>query len=110
NCLSLFSLLSECHVAPRCTLFPYTTLFRSWLVTALWNCFRCRFVCNVACVDCESRDAGEPHVCLLYDWKEARTTIFLLVRAFFIDRKSTRLNSSHVSISYAVFGLKRKRI
>src|SRR2546426_8395642 len=78
---------------PRSTLFPYTTLFRS--------IFRRQSrEANVV-----SRDEGEsrnvpptPHP---KDRKE--------VKAMSIDRKSTRLNSSHLVISYAVFCLKKKK-
>src|SRR3989337_3513425 len=59
---------------PRSTLFPYTTLFRSW--------------------HCGSRGFGHQ---IGTDYLEK-----------FLDRKSTRLNSSHGSISYAVFCLKKK--
>src|SRR5438874_9336379 len=38
-----------------------------------------------------------------------RRTIDISVQQFFLDRKSTRLNSSHVEISYAVFCLKKKK-
>src|SRR5438445_5133642 len=82
---------------PRSTLFPYTTLFRSrssfghsgWTGVSLW-------------IDPES----DAYVVLLTnaihpdghkDLKELR------------DRKSTRLNSSHANISYAVFCLKKKK-
>src|SRR2546429_9787308 len=64
---------------PRSTLFPYTTLFRSLLdALALWA---------------RQRKA---------QW------IWLEVRESNVDRKSTRLNSSHGYISYAVFCLKKK--
>src|SRR5438477_5459903 len=65
---------------PRSTLFPYTTLFRSG-IGGMPNA-----VC-VALKDAGVRDLG------------IHTE----------DRKSTRLNSSHMSISYAVFCLKKKR-
>src|SRR3989442_8986713 len=42
-------------------------------------------------------------------WTARRHPMALLVGAFFLDRKSTRLNSSHVRISYAVFCLKKKK-
>src|SRR2546430_13430060 len=65
---------------PRSTLFPYTTLFRS-----------------------------EPHpVRQVISPDTARTLTRLLVNVV-EDRKSTRLNSSHSQISYAVFCLKKKR-
>src|SRR5437868_8746088 len=63
---------------PRSTLFPYTTLFRSQLL---------------------SRVGGVAH--------HGRTVV---PRHRLRDRKSTRLNSSHVSISYAVFCLKKKKM
>src|SRR2546429_4155254 len=79
---------------PRSTLFPYTTLFRSGGAAqrggeiadarngkALRAAFRCR----------HAREAGL--ICVHHD----------------ADRKSTRLNSSHGYISYAVFCLKKKK-
>src|SRR3712207_7141988 len=81
---------------PRSTLFPYTTLFRS-------NTFG--FPCHrvFACVkvsprpwDCHSVDREVPPV----------STALPVLRK---DRKSTRLNSSHANISYAVFCLKKKK-
>src|SRR5258707_12026789 len=77
---------------PRSTLFPYTTLFRSW-ARRKWDAY-------------------------------SRVPFLRLVRLFVgrvfhgngdsadgdldLDRKSTRLNSSHANISYAVFCLKKK--
>src|SRR2546429_6198530 len=82
---------------PRSTLFPYTTLFRShksadgrvateaaWLNEKKWK----------------------------KSWREQKkllTGIGLLMEGTNIDRKSTRLNSSHGYISYAVFCLKKKK-
>src|SRR5438309_4408045 len=74
---------------PRSTLFPYTTLFRS------------------ACVITTSRSprAAAPRIC-----PDGPTTVVRVGRARESrDRKSTRLNSSHSSISYAVFCLKKKK-
>src|SRR4051794_41392976 len=65
---------------PRSTLFPYTTLFRSPVVDV-------EFRRDVGLRDRVRRDA----------------------RTRSRDRKSTRLNSSHPSISYAVFCLKKKK-
>src|SRR5258708_28663853 len=78
---------------PRSTLFPYTTLFRSRKVT--WTKFIARddAVTNV--------DMRGPEIFLL-SHKDAPTFKEKL------DRKSTRLNSSHQIISYAVFCLKKK--
>src|SRR5437660_3039852 len=66
---------------PRSTLFPYTTLFRSF-----------------------SSHSSQPRIA-------ERVSGWPLLRALLPkDRKSTRLNSSHVAISYAVFCLKKKKI
>src|SRR5436309_5997318 len=76
---------------PKSTLFPYTTLFRSAIVTGVMEA------------------AGA--IALR---KEIEGEIFLILAGlvsigFGVDRKSTRLNSSHVKISYAVFCLKKKK-
>src|SRR5438874_8262525 len=73
---------------PRSTLFPYTTLFRSAILA------RCAIRPLATCVS--SSRAEQPRL-------RARRDV--RARA---DRKSTRLNSSHVEISYAVFCLKKK--
>src|SRR5690242_21320647 len=88
---------------PRSTLFPYTTLFRSQL----------RHV--DAAREARRRVPVELHLAQLH---EARAEDRRLVRRIQVvpvvlrrdeDRKSTRLNSSHMSISYAVFCLKKKK-
>src|SRR5438128_9182710 len=76
---------------PRSTLFPYTTLFRSvgaMLVT---------FIALLALVNA-MMGWGHNHIAWFPD----------SLQRVFGDRKSTRLNSSHGSISYAVFCLKKK--
>src|SRR3712207_8371185 len=79
---------------PRSTLFPYTTLFRSQLpARAQGQGSHCRPGIAAALAGVSSRAA-----------KTARD----LAQAAWIDRKSTRLNSSHANISYAVFCLKKK--
>src|SRR5207249_12077504 len=82
---------------PRPTLFPYTTLFRSHHAV-LWQ--------GAARVPRAHRGllGQEPARCLQ---REGALTSGIPV-CHRIDRKSTRLNSSHVSISYAVFCLKKK--
>src|SRR3712207_7536767 len=84
---------------PRSTLFPYTTLFRSWVI-------------------CAETDEEAQRLAA-----SSRMTLTLLRRGRLIpvppvekalrflesDRKSTRLNSSHANISYAVFCLKKKK-
>src|SRR3712207_8346169 len=83
---------------PRSTLFPYTTLFRSFTdiegSTALWEQDQMAMAAAVA-----------RHLVLLHGAIEAHGGIH-----FKTDRKSTRLNSSHANISYAVFCLKKKKI
>src|SRR3989442_11896929 len=74
---------------PRSTLFPYTTLFRSLG----------RRVVGPRLPD--SAAAGFPGVVVVFPGFAARVAK--------PDRKSTRLNSSHVRISYAVFCLKKKK-
>src|SRR5699024_11957737 len=75
---------------PRSTLFPYTTLFRSL-------------------TKCQAQSTSDiDNIALAY--KAAEIQGRNKARAMLsIDRKSTRLNSSHVSISYAVFCLKKKK-
>src|SRR3712207_8591538 len=87
---------------PRSTLFPYTTLFRSLEKSSQEN-------------KIWGRISTEPN-------KHARATAERLPRTWlgsrvelsdccgFADRKSTRLNSSHANISYAVFCLKNKTV
>src|SRR2546422_4607669 len=72
---------------PRSTLFPYTTLFRSALLAA-----------PPLALLAASRDSDAPVV----------AAGAALAAALWTDRKSTRLNSSHGYISYAVFCLKKK--
>src|SRR3712207_9182041 len=84
---------------PRSTLFPYTTLFRSLLrgdVTGGIAAHRVRGI-GVCPIDVEVDEQGPiDHV------RQGRVVIAE-------DRKSTRLNSSHANISYAVFCLKKKK-
>src|SRR5260221_10866704 len=81
---------------PRSTLFPYTTLFRS--------------VSGLPTIREERIDGGGLEATVV-----ARSGIGPPIQAFpvryrpFTDRKSTRLNSSHTVISYAVFCLKKKK-
>src|SRR5258707_11831444 len=76
---------------PRSTLFPYTTLFRSLFAAGIAARTRGRVLCVT------------------------RKDLFASALALAglapdpVDRKSTRLNSSHANISYAVFCLKKKK-
>src|SRR2546430_13098544 len=82
---------------PRSTLFPYTTLFRSMILADLTIKGRRR------------------KVLVHFDKNGFAYTIdratgeVLLAEPYVLDRKSTRLNSSHSQISYAVFCLKKKK-
>src|SRR3712207_7939818 len=94
---------------PRSTLFPYTTLFRSVLHEAVDR--RADLARQLVTVPNEAPD-GAPlaaipeHVVRAQpDASAERVVAGLLAR----DRKSTRLNSSHANISYAVFCLKKKK-
>src|SRR5438132_9015654 len=89
---------------PRSTLFPYTTLFRSRaeeVVAALVA--RLHEAANLPECECDV-DVGVQRTFAGYRLAGGRP----VVRAAERDRKSTRLNSSHTVISYAVFCLKKK--
>src|SRR3989442_11305454 len=88
---------------PRSTLFPYTTLFRSHSSSAFFQ---------ERCVARLPHHSGQ--ICrylLRFDHRDARKCCIRRLDEDCpkTDRKSTRLNSSHVRISYAVFCLKKKK-
>src|SRR5438105_6455069 len=78
---------------PRSTLFPYTTLFRSYFIMSGINHFK---QTNQLAQYAGAKGVPKPDAAV-------RATGAVL------DRKSTRLNSSHEWISYAVFCLKKKK-
>src|SRR3712207_8332907 len=88
---------------PRSTLFPYTTLFRS-----------CRRLLEASgpaagyestqAMNAGSRSVNDVDIAEVL-WQEHLSRL----GGFLKDRKSTRLNSSHANISYAVFCLKKKK-
>src|SRR5260221_4071467 len=81
---------------PRSTLFPYTTLFRSPPLHTRFSISTIpisRFVSRLQLLETSSDSLGKKR-----DISSAK-----------VDRKSTRLNSSHTVISYAVFCLKKKK-
>src|SRR5258708_24513869 len=88
---------------PRSTLFPYTTLFRSGLNQSqkifllFWKVI---FLCKTILFDMDG---------VLVDSGDAVARVWRRINQH-PDRKSTRLNSSHQIISYAVFCLKKKKI
>src|SRR2546428_4863234 len=81
---------------PRSTLFPYTTLFRSASAAAL-----------AAAEELDGVRDDLDRLALAAVLRQAVEIIADTVQ--FLDRKSTRLNSSHDQISYAVFCLKKKQ-
>src|SRR5258707_5445196 len=81
---------------PRSTLFPYTTLFRS-----AYN----RFVNELGRYTVRLESFADEFSTFLSRQLDERSRIHQQR----IDRKSTRLNSSHANISYAVFCLKKKK-
>src|SRR3712207_8202326 len=97
---------------PRSTLFPYTTLFRSRLAAAGMVAWRGEIDLNFVAPTARFRGASkvlmahmEGH---LRDRGVGRVALFSTHLARRLDRKSTRLNSSHANISYAVFCLKKQ--
>src|SRR3712207_8252912 len=91
---------------PRSTLFPYTTLFRSRAGAGLLRHRRNPGI-GVRAVSAASRGSREDFICTEGDSLRPRMTLDSCVHDR-RDRKSTRLNSSHANISYAVFCLKKK--
>src|SRR3712207_7448574 len=89
---------------PRSTLFPYTTLFRSRLGLARELPAEEAEVAPSPCDQLVVR-ARLDHLALMQHDNPVRVPD----RAEPVDRKSTRLNSSHANISYAVFCLKKKK-
>src|SRR3712207_7124793 len=86
---------------PRSTLFPYTTLFRSAAVQPVVARY-------LAAIEARLRAAGLTAALLVM---QSSGGVFTFAAArerpvYMVDRKSTRLNSSHANISYAVFCLK----
>src|SRR2546426_2381258 len=85
---------------PRSTLFPYTTLFRST------RGLREREALKVTLALSETLELKEVLERLLDSLARA---VPFQEASILVDRKSTRLNSSHLVISYAVFCLKKKK-
>src|SRR3712207_8971554 len=96
---------------PRSTLFPYTTLFRSEGTGQGWNrgaVRRVRAAGPGAGLDHEQADRGGAYRDDAQDPPRREGLDQRLPPQ--ADRKSTRLNSSHANISYAVFCLKKKKL
>src|SRR3712207_8435225 len=93
---------------PRSTLFPYTTLFRSEARNALRRRLAQQALDLLRVARCQRvRHRGKDHgqAVAQFNKAEAVEPRHRLAQ----DRKSTRLNSSHANISYAVFCLKKKK-
>src|SRR5690349_23038916 len=88
---------------PRSTLFPYTTLFRSQAA---------RDSAAMAAATAQAQQtssAAQQQTALIMGITGGNTELVKQLGSHLTDRKSTRLNSSHVEISYAVFCLKKKK-
>src|SRR5258707_1941527 len=97
--MSFFFFFLMIRRPPRSTLFPYTTLFRS---ADPDDARRLRTVLRVLQSGLGAARRGGRHL-------PAGRIVRLANAADQLDRKSTRLNSSHANISYAVFCLKKKK-
>src|SRR3712207_8880673 len=95
---------------PRSTLFPYTTLFRSADIGQTTRRMRIHFPSTPAA----AASHHPPHQCIATPRGKSSKAAKMVrkgvpTRESDKDRKSTRLNSSHANISYAVFCLKKKK-
>src|SRR3712207_581914 len=90
---------------PRSTLFPYTTLFRSppTLTPAEFQNLRTTGTLTIGSAPTAGNNGLDPQTA------RTITADALSIQLTPTDRKSTRLNSSHANISYAVFCLKKKK-
>src|SRR5690242_21126675 len=92
---------------PRSTLFPYTTLFRSSApeTKCFFTAAEIKRPGRAGPASSRVRSGGGLRFGLRFGFGLG----FRIALRFRLDRKSTRLNSSHMSISYAVFCLKKKK-
>src|SRR3712207_7546817 len=95
---------------PRSTLFPYTTLFRSRVLVLAREIHDLR---DFGLRDLVRKDSAFAHAVIVDVQHDPRGVVLALLEEpddhVHQDRKSTRLNSSHANISYAVFCLKKKK-
>src|SRR5947209_17055688 len=94
--------------SPRSTLFPYTTLFRS-VVDDLSTGRRENLDERAPFYELDVNDAALADVFERHRPQAVYMLAFNTNVPLSVDRKSTRLNSSHANISYAVFCLKKKK-
>src|SRR3712207_8030382 len=90
---------------PRSTLFPYTTLFRSPLVIEKDKIEKVEDICKKLGKAVSVKEIHSLKVGIIITGSE----VYEGKIEDKLDRKSTRLNSSHANISYAVFCLKKKK-
>src|SRR5699024_11475356 len=95
---------------PTLSLFPYTTLFRSQSdrfvsLDGIWKIRAYQKIQDVDLNDVPDREISVPSCVQLHGYDQIQYINSRYPFPFEPDRKSTRLNSSHVSISYAVFCL-----
>src|SRR3712207_7394745 len=91
---------------PRSTLFPYTTLFRSdWPTSGMAG--RIASFIGLTAMESDLLSFGLEAIANRH---QARGHTMSHLHLTSLDRKSTRLNSSHANISYAVFCLKKKHL
>src|SRR5262245_64260122 len=97
-----------CRHPPAPTLFPYTTLFRSCSGFLYSLTIAAQFIANGTARKVVV--VGADKMSSIIDYKDRATCVLFGdgAGAVLLDRKSTRLNSSHLGISYAVFCLKKK--
>src|SRR5690606_41017080 len=105
----VFSFTLVVRLPPSSTLFPYTTLFRSLgQVQVLVNCSSAGMA-DYGPASPVPEGLLHPGLTVMdIVYKPIRTELLRAAARVGADRKSTRLNSSHVKISYAVFCLKKK--
>src|SRR3712207_7957362 len=92
---------------PRSTLFPYTTLFRS---DGVGDAAVVAMKADTQIPDLDEGAGAHDRLARAASMLASMTLRSVLPVGFCRDRKSTRLNSSHANISYAVFCLKKKNI
>src|SRR5207249_10523434 len=98
--------------APKSTLLPYTTLFRSQIASKFLVEILAEFAVTNNRVAARRDDLAEARravklVRRIHQTFDGIEPQVAMIVSGWVDRKSTRLNSSHVSISYAVFCLKK---
>src|SRR3712207_6901765 len=90
---------------PRSTLFPYTTLFRSGVLVTYESVRQWCLKFGQTYANTLRRRHARPGD----KWHLDEVFLTINGKRHYLDRKSTRLNSSHANISYAVFCLKKKK-